>query len=374
MSSVNPSPARGRLSASIVVLATLLLIVLVGILALGNRGPGATSSPSTTAASPAQSATGSAAASPSASGSASAATTSLTVGLGYIPSVQFAPFYLAKQAGYYADAGLNVAFENKIDSDLIALVGEGSIDVGLADGTSVIPAVSQGIPVKYLATVYRAFPSIVFAKTSSGIASAADLKGRKVGIPGRYGSSWIMLQALLKSANLTPEDVEIVAFPDFSQAAAVQQGSVDAATGFVNNEPVQLKLAGVDVRVLTVDDIVPLPGPGLIAGSKTLETKRDAIAGFIAATVQAMRDIEADPKQGLEAATEAVPELAEKPEAQSAVLDATIAAWKGSGDSSAFGTVDRDAWTSSIEFMKTLGLVKNPVSVDDLVDDSLLGR
>src|SRR6185503_11284697 len=30
----------------------------------------------------------------------------LTVGLGYIPSVQFAPFYLADQAGYYRNAGL----------------------------------------------------------------------------------------------------------------------------------------------------------------------------------------------------------------------------------------------------------------------------
>src|SRR5919201_822571 len=123
-----------------------------------------------------------------------------------------------------------------------------------------------------------------------------------------------MLQALLKSANLTPDDLQIVEYPDFGQAAAVQQGSVDAATGFVNNEPVQLKLSGVDVRVLTVDDIVPLPGPGLIAGSRALETKRDAIAAFIGATLRAMRDIESDPAQGLQAATDAVPELAEKPE------------------------------------------------------------
>ncbi|MBA2333091.1 MAG: ABC transporter substrate-binding protein, partial [Actinobacteria bacterium] len=67
--------------------------------------------------------------------------TALTVGLGYIPSVQFAPFYLAQNAGYYRDAGLEVTFENKIDPDLVTLVGQGSIDVGVADGTSVIPAV-----------------------------------------------------------------------------------------------------------------------------------------------------------------------------------------------------------------------------------------
>ena len=39
------------------------------------------------------------------------------------------------------------------------------------------------------------------------------------------------------------DDVTIVEFPDFSQAAALQQGQVDAATGFANNEPIQLRNA-----------------------------------------------------------------------------------------------------------------------------------
>ena len=170
--------------------------------------------------------------------------TTLVVGLGYIPSVQFAQFYLAEQNGYYADAGLDVEFQNKIDPDLITLVGQGAIDVGIGDGTSVIPAVSNGIPIAYVATIYGQFPNIVFAKASSGITTAADLKGKKIGIPGRYGSGWIMLQALLASAGLTTDDVEIVEYPDFTQAAAVEQGAVDAATGFANNEPVQLELHG----------------------------------------------------------------------------------------------------------------------------------
>ena len=275
MSSPRP-PARGRFNTWIVLLATIVILVVVALLALGNRGPGASPSASPSRSKTSEpTATSSPSGSPASPGASSTATgtTQLTVGLGYIPNVQFAPFYLANQAGYYEDAGLQVTFENKIDPDLITLVGQGSIDIGLADGTSMIPAVSQGIPVRYLATVYRAFPSIVFTKTSSGITKAADLKGKKLGIPGRYGSSWIMLQALLKSANLTPDDLQIVEYPDFGQAAAVQQGAVDAATGFVNNEPVQLKEDGVDVRVLTVDQFVPLPGPGLIAGTKTLESK-----------------------------------------------------------------------------------------------------
>jgi NitT/TauT family transport system substrate-binding protein len=306
--------------------------------------------------------------------SPSANRTALTVGLGYIPSVQFAPFYLADQAGYYKAAGLDVTFQSKIETDLVRLVGAGSVDIGVADGTDVIPAVSQGIPVRYVATLYRAFPSVVFAKETAGIRTAADLKGKKIGIPGRYGASWIMLQGLLQSASLTPADVQIVEYPDFGQGAAVQQGAVDAATGFVNNEPVQLKLAGIATTLLAVDATVPLPGPGLITGATTLAARKGAIAAFVAATLRAMNEIAATPSKGVDAAVAAVPELGKDRPTQAAILDATIAAWRGTGSSPAFGAIDAAAWQKSVTFMGGLGLVPNPVTVDGLVTSDLLPK
>jgi NitT/TauT family transport system substrate-binding protein len=349
------SPSHVRLKASVLVVAMFV--------AACSSGPGTSATAQSTP---------SASASASAAGSTSTVPTApvkLTVGLGYIPSVQFAPFYLAQQEGWYADASLEVSFQNKIDPDLITLVGQGAIDVGIGDGTSVIPAVSQGIPVRYIATIYGKFPSIVFAKASSGIASAADLKGKKIGTPGRYGSSWILLQALLGSAGLTTDDVEIVEYPDFTQRAAVEQGAVDAATGFANNEPVQLELDGDKAVVLRVDDITPLPGPGLIASVTTLDTKRDAIDAFVSATLHAMDAIAADPEMGLDAAITAVPELASARDAQLAVLKATIESWTGPVQASGgLGAIDREGWAASIEYLTTLGLVHNPVTVDDQVD------
>ena len=293
----------------------------------------------------------------------------LTVGLGFIPSVQFAPFYLADRAGYYHDAGLDVTFQNRIDPDLVTLVGQGGIDVGLADGTSVIPAVSQGIPIRYLATVYATYPSIVFAKASSGIEDAPDLAGRKLGIPGRFGSSWIMLQALLRSADLTATDLQIVEYPDFGQGAAVAQGAVDAATGFANNEPVQLQLSGEEVNILRVDDVIALPGPGLIAGTSTIGSKPDAIGAFVVQTLRAMREIAADPDKGLDAAIAAVPELGQDRATQRAILLATIEMWQSDlTRARGLGAIDRDGWTESIAFLTELELVAKPVTVDDLVD------
>ena len=78
--------------------------------------------------------------------SPSPAPVKLVVGLGYIPSVQFAQFYLADQRGYYRDAGLEIEFQNKIDPDLIRLVGQGAVDVAVADGTSRHPRREPGDP------------------------------------------------------------------------------------------------------------------------------------------------------------------------------------------------------------------------------------
>jgi NitT/TauT family transport system substrate-binding protein len=349
------------------------LIVIVAILSVVALACG----PAASSASPGVSASASAEPAASPSGESSAEPTqepvALTVGLGFIPSVQFAQFYLADQAGYYEEAGLDVTFQNKIDPDLVTLVGQGSIDLGLADGTSVIPAVSNGIPIRYVATIYGRFPSIVFAKASSGIANAADLKGRKLGIPGRFGSSWIMLQALLKSADLTPEDLQIVEYPDFGQGAAVTQGAVDAATGFANNEPVQLELTGEEVTVLRVDEVTPLPGNGLIVGRDALDSKGDAVTAFVAATLRAMDEIEKDPEKGLEAALTAVPELATTRDTQAAILDATIDVWRGPvQETRGLGAIEPGDWEQSVAFMTELDLVPNPVTVEDLVDTGFL--
>jgi NitT/TauT family transport system substrate-binding protein len=299
----------------------------------------------------------------------------LRVGLGYIPSVQFAQFYLADQAGYYTDAGIDVTFQHSTDQDLVTLLGQGGVDVGVADGTSVVPAVSRGIPVVYVATIFSELPNVVFAPVSEGITTPADLAGHSIGIPGRYGSSWVALQALLVAAGLTPDDVEIVTYPDFGHGIAVAEGQVDAAVGYVNNEPVQLAREGIDVDLVRVDDIAPLPGPGLVVGRETLETKGPALRAFITATLRAMEAISADPQLGVDATIARVPELATDPDRQLAILQATIDAWANDyTDEHGLGSIDPAVWESAVATMLALpgDIVAGPVAVDDLITDELL--
>ena len=134
-------------------------------------------------------------------------------------------------------------------------------------------------------------------------------------------------------------------------------------------------LAGIRTTILHVDNILALPGPGLIAGTKALGTKHQAIAAFVAATLRAMREISADPQAGLDASIAAVPDLtsASNTATQLAILKATIATWpRSGGDATTYGTIDTAGWNASIDYMTTLKLVPTPVTVDNLLDLTLL--
>ena len=175
---------------------------------------------------------------------------------------------------------------------------------------------------------------------------------------------------MLGSAGLTTDDISIKEYPDFGQATALQQGQVDTATAFANNEPVQLARNGFATTQLTIDKIVPLPGPGLIVGTTTLANKRDAIQRFISQTTRAMSEIEANPELGLDDSIAVVPELASDRDGQLAVLDATVAMWSTpTSSSSGIGGVDTDSWTKSLEFMRSLPdqNIPSSITVDNLV-------
>ena len=91
-----------------------------------------------------------------------------------------------------------------------------------------------------------------------------------IGTPGRFGSSWHALLALLDAGGLTEDDVTIREYPQFNQVDGLSNGDVDLITGFRNNEPLRLEARGMDVGLLTVDDVAPLPGPGVIVGDELL--------------------------------------------------------------------------------------------------------
>ena len=215
----------------------------------------------------------------------------VTIGLGYIPNVQFTPFYVADKLGYYRSEGLNVKFQHGYVSELMPLLLQGKIDFIVGDPEDAIFARNQGAPVKYVMAMYQKSPVTVFSLKP--LSRAADLKGKTVGIPGTFGSSYAAIRALLDSAGLQEgRDVRLAAI-GFTQLDAVRAGRVDAAVGFVNNEVVQLRDAGQKVSTLDVSDAYPMVGSGLITLDKTLSG--DLARKVVRASQRGLKFTVADP-------------------------------------------------------------------------------
>ena len=217
---------------------------------------------------------------------------SLTIGLGYVPNVQFTPFYVADKLGYYKAEGLNVKFQHGYVSELLPLLLQGKLDFVVGDAEDAIFARAQGAPVRYVMALYQRVPVTVFSLPGKGIKTPAQLKGKTVGIAGPFGSSYFAFQALLAKAGLREGDVKLATI-GFTQLDAVRRGSVDAAVGFVNNEVVQFKAAGITPNTLDTSAAYPMVGAGLMTTEATLKT--DLAARVVRASQRGLALTLADP-------------------------------------------------------------------------------
>ena len=165
----------------------------------------------------------------------------LTVGLGYIPSVQFAPFYLAQQAGYYRDAGLDGDLPEQDRPRPRHARRPGRARHRHRRRHERHPGRQPGHPGRLRRDDLRPVPDRRLRQGDVGDQPPRPTS-RARRSASRAGTARLdHAPGAARFGGLTPDDVEIVEYPDFGQATALQQGAVDAATGFANNEPVQLE-------------------------------------------------------------------------------------------------------------------------------------
>ncbi len=334
----------------------LTILMLLVVLIVGCVPVGTPTAPAAAPDAPAAEVTSTAADAP--------ALTRLTVAMGYIPSVQFAPFYVAHERGYFREAGLEVIPQYGIESDLLKLVGTGELSFMIGSGEEVILGRSQGLPVRYVMRWYRSFPVVLFAKASKGISTPADLVGKQVGLPGLFGASYVGWEALVYATGLDANQVTLQSI-GFTQATAVSRDQVDAALDYVVNGPVQLRLAGEEITVIPVSDYVDLPSNGIITNEQTIQGQPELVRAFVTALLRGLADTLADPDAAFDASLRAVPEAGGEQAAVSrAIFDESLKLWQAPADQ--LGLSDPAAWEQAALFMKDMGLIQTEVVAADL--------
>ncbi len=280
---------------------------------------------------------------------------SLSIGLGYIPDVQFAPFYVAVEKGYYKAVGLNVTLNHGIVPDLMGEMMSGKDTFVFAGGDDTLTARSQGLPVVDVSTLYRDYPVCIIVPASSPIKTLAELKGHTIGLPGLYGSTYVGMLALLNSVHLTSKDVKLQTI-GFTQVNALKSGSVDAVVGYTNNEPLQLERLGMQVRTFDVSDYQQMVSNGIVTTENTLHNNdKNMVQPFVNATIEGLKYVIAHPAEAVQISSKFIPGM--NVTEATAELQATIPAWVGNGKVP-IGYNDLSDWQAMQQFMVSENLIK----------------
>jgi len=271
--------------------------------------------------------------------------TKVVYAAGYIPNIQFAPFYVADVRGYYREEGLVLEMDYTMGPDVMKLVALNKVQFASADPDGFLHAVVRGLPLIHVATLYQRYPLALIAKEP--LLQGPTLKGKRIGISGTYGSSYLGLKAMLAEMGLALEDITLATI-GFTQVSALQNNQVDAVMGYVNNEPIHLESLGETVYTRTLGPAFSFPGVGLMTSRTFFEKNPDLVQKFLKATFRGMADVLADPKGCFDLVVkEKLPELQNEKNSKSAfqILEATLPYWQSERVSEeGLGQCDPQLW------------------------------
>ena len=203
--------------------------------------------------------------------------------------------------GYYEDEGIDLEIvEPTSTADTLKLIDAGKADFGIADGIDLATQIAAGRGAQGILAIAQRPLGGLITLTDSGIGSPAELEGRTVGVTG-VPSDDAILDTIVAADGGDPAKVDTVTI-GFNGVSNLENGNVDAITGFIPADGVQAEIDGYPTTSFAPDRFGGLVYPGLVVFSTEDQIAADPalMQGFVSATVSGYEDVIADPKSGLD--------------------------------------------------------------------------
>ncbi len=205
--------------------------------------------------------------------------------------------WYAFEKGIFKDNGLEVdmqAISGGAQTSAALLANQ--IQIAQFGGSEALSANAAGADLVVVANMAPVYPYILYAQKA--IKTLADLKGKKVGVSNKGGSSDIATRAALKANGIDPDkDVQILAVGSHAnRTAALLNGSIDAG---VDDPPEDQDLvkAGLNPLIDIASQKLPAANTGIIVQRSYLTANKDTVQAYIDSTVKARAKMAQD-KEG----------------------------------------------------------------------------
>lgn len=230
--------------------------------------------------------------------------TETTLFMTFIPNIQFSTIYVGLEKGYFEDAGYNITLEYGDEPVGIDLIAAGEREFGVVSGEQVILARANDRPVVFVYEWFQDYAVGIMSSTDSGITTVEDLRGRHVGIPGRFGASYSGLLALLAANGMTESDINLEEI-GFNAPEVFCIGAIEASVVYLNNEPLQVRSRAqqndcgtvTDVNVIPVSGSADLVSNGLVTSEVMIAEQPENVAAMVAAFDHSLRDVLNNPAE-----------------------------------------------------------------------------
>ena len=304
----------------------------------------------------------------------------LTLVLNWVPGAEHAPFFYAKQQGWYRDAGIALTIDYVAGSPAaIQRAAQDPRTLASADFVAFLREYDKGSAVSAVMALQARSPYAVYSTEESGVRAMSDLAGKRIGAQPQ--DPMRPLFGVLAARNgLDPSGVIWVDRSNAAKPDALANGEIDAALNpFLHNQLNYEATLGSRMRVLWWHDLgFAAYGHVLVASRALLEQSPEVLRRLVAVTQRAWLQCSDNPSPCLDALLADHPNLDRAHEEALWRLNASLTAQAIPPDSP-IGSFDdiRVARTLSdvrVVFRPTTSVAGGDATTNAFVDLSLKAR
>ncbi len=296
-----------------------------------------------------------------------AAETKVTMYLDFLVNGYHSPFYVAKEKGWYKEAGLDVTISpGKGTADSIKTVGTGNAEFGFPDFSAAAKAVSEGVPITAVAAFVHDTPSGIISFANKPVKTPKDLEGKILAV-APFGADAIMLPAFTKLSNVDMSKVKTVTYNFGAMVPSFLTGKVDATMGYYFGEYLAARTESKNKPVIFLrlsDFGVKTYANGIVVNNAFLAKDTKTVEAFVKTSLRALEYTykNVDEAAGYAAKYTETPKALLKEQLTLAIelMDTPEARKAG------YGVMTAEKWASTQKLQVEYGGQKEPVPDDKL--------